>query len=67
MTTERLREPRRAADAINTVVGTGDGRAVVLDRTAGLHRPGHGACSGKRAATVTVMPLWARPRAGVRG
>ncbi|EMF54795.1 MULTISPECIES: hypothetical protein [Streptomyces] len=56
MTTERLREPRRVADAMDTVVGTGDGRG-----------PGRGARSGKRPATVTVMPLWARPRAGARG
>jgi hypothetical protein len=56
MTTERLREPRRAADAMDTAMDARDG-----------HGHGHGARPGKHPVTVTVMPLWARPRAGVRG
>ncbi|MFE7760100.1 hypothetical protein [Streptomyces sp. NPDC057438] len=56
MTTERLREPRRAAGAMDTPSDTGDGNGQAP-----------GARAGRRPATVTVMPLWARPGAGARG
>ncbi|MEI5524113.1 hypothetical protein WB401_17950 [Streptomyces brasiliscabiei] len=54
MTTDglRAREPRRTTETIDTGDGPVRGRAA---------RP------GDRPTTVTVMPLWARPRAGVRG
>lgn len=52
MTTDGLREPRRAAEAM----GARD-----------VHGHGNGPRSGEHPTTVAVMPLWARPRAGVRG
>ncbi len=52
MTTDGLREPRRAAEAMGA---------------RGVHGHGNGPRSGERPTTVAVMPLWARPRAGVRG
>ncbi len=54
MTSDGLREPRRAAAAGDGGDGRGHG-----------HGHGHGPRSGDRPATVTVMPLWARFRAGV--
>lgn len=54
MTTDglRSRESGRAGEAMDAGGGPVRGRVA---------RP------GDRPKTVTVMPLWARPRAGVRG
>lgn len=51
---------------MKTTDGLGEPRRAAQAMDAG-HGHGHGSRSGDRPTTVTVMPLWARPRAGVRG
>lgn len=55
MTTEGLSEPRQATEAVDARGGHGS-------------EGGHGLRSGGGpTTTVSVIPLWARPRTGVRG